>query len=104
MQNATPALRHRRATRYAVVLRTPDDRPEVVVGFTMRKSRPGLMEVLRSRGEEIVEYLGLDDDATMSFATQPLPHAFIGKAGWAGFTGETERDHYNGDRWATSDA
>lgn len=95
MRNARPRPHERRtryATRYEVVAHGPAGET-IRVGFTRRRSRPGLMEVLRSRGEELVEAMDVGDDDRLTLHTKPNVHATFEPCGWTvGFTGRTERE------------
>lgn len=92
MKSATPILRPNRATRYEVVATKPGH-PDVVVGYTARNSRPGLVALLRGRGPEIIDHCAIGDTDLISLRTQPRVHATV--AGWViGFTGRTEREAF----------
>lgn len=89
MTNATPQHRPRRSTRYVIVASHPDH-PSVIVGFTPRLSRVGLLNALRSRGEEIIEHCQINESNQITFHTRPRVHAKVGNGWTIGFTGETE--------------
>jgi len=92
MPDATPRLRPRYATRYEVAAIGPAGE-RVVVGYTARKSRHGLLATMQARGEELLALCGTDD---VMVRRAPL-HALIG-AWRIQFTGRTERDAYLGQQ------
>lgn len=90
MNNAIPNPLPRYATRYEVAATHPE-LPTVVVGFTRRQSKAGLLAVMRSRGGEIIEHCQIGETDEIEFKTKPRPHARAGL--WKiGFTGRTERE------------
>jgi hypothetical protein len=59
-------LRHH-ATRYEVALALPDGRT-MLVCYSPRKSRAGLLDCLRSRGPAILPHVtGMPEDATVTY-------------------------------------
>lgn len=85
------ALRNR-LTCYEVTAKHPDGR-EYLIGYLHRTTKRGLFDLIRKRGQWIVNGLGLADDAsfTLSESVSRRPVARIGD--WRiGLTGRTERD------------
>ena len=77
-------------TRYEITARHPDGRT-YLVGYTPRKSRPGLLVAMRKFGAEIIDKLAVAEDDEITWATAPTPRAFTGD--WIiAFTGRTQRD------------
>lgn len=86
----TPTAKVRRGygTRYEIAATHPDGR-RIVVGFTARKSRHGLLVIMRRRGAYLIEALMIGEADIITFHTKPRVHARV--AGWSvGFTGRTE--------------
>lgn len=86
-----------RSTRYEVVARHRQTDARVVVGFTSKLSRSGLLKVLQSRGEELIAFTGMPEDArfTMNSRTTGSGRrfAFALAGDWIfEFTGRTERE------------
>lgn len=105
MKNATPSPRPNTATYYEIVAAGPNGE-RVIVGFTPRVSRTGLMKEITARGEELVALMNPGDDDMLR--TRFRRAGFIARApeaytdgGWTiGFTGRTERDVLNAQRGA----
>lgn len=78
-----------RATRYEVAL-TQHGQPVALVGYTARKSRPGLLKAAQVVGQAIIDRTAMPQDATMSWSHGTM---VLGFDGWAvKFTGRTQRD------------
>lgn len=81
---------YNRTTRYEITA-THEDGRKFLVGYTIHKSRSGLLATMRKRPDQLATALGLGDSEPWTFKTKPLPRATV--AGWTiGFTGRTERD------------
>lgn len=96
MLDAHPRPRRARRngpTRYEVAARHEDGR-RVVVGFTARTTRRGLLNVMQARGEELVALMNLQEDGPkVSFARDGAGRwkMDFGRGWRVGFTGRTER-------------
>lgn len=99
MENATPRNPHdivNRGTSYEVAITHVDGR-HIIVGFTTRTTKRGLIEMVQARGEELLAVMGDDmkDDVEYPFVRDDA-----GRWTWAidewtiGFTGRTEREVY----------
>jgi len=78
------------ATRYEVKLTLPDGRA-MLVCYTPRKSRAGLLGALQSRGEAILAHMpGLPDDARLTY--DKAQGFGLGNGARVAFSGRTQRD------------
>lgn len=98
MIDATPRDPHaivNYGTRYEVAARHPSGE-SVVVGFTARNSKAGLIDVLRSRADELLALLddSMDDDEEYPFEREAGLWTWRVNDWSIGFTGETERSVY----------
>jgi len=83
------AIRHY-ATRYEVALSCSDGR-RMLVCYTPRKSRAGLLDAIQSRGRTILAHLpDLPDDARTTYAA--ATGFSLGDGARVHFTGRTQRD------------
>lgn len=90
MRNAIPNPRPARATRYEITATHPA-LPPVVIGFTARKSRYGLLGIMQARGDELIALCNVGAEDGIVFSCRPKIHARVN--GWTiGFSGRTERD------------
>lgn len=77
-------------TRYEIAARHPDGR-HYLIGYTVRRSRSGLLAAMRRVGPQTVAKLAIGESDLISWHTKPVIHADV--AGWwIGFTGRTQRD------------
>lgn len=75
-------------TKYEITARHSDGR-SFLIGFTARKSRVGLLAVLRDRGDEILVKCGFTDGAKAEYTKGRFPCVL--SEGWTiGFTGRTK--------------
>lgn len=82
-----------RQTRYELVASHPDGR-RLLVGYTARYSKHGILGMLRQNGPAVVAAFGLDGDAIMTFDRRGQT-AHVGP--WTiTFSGRTQRDAYLG--------
>ncbi len=81
---------HNRSTRYEVAMIQPSGE-RILIGYTSRKSRHGLLERLRTQGPQIIAFLGLDDNAAMVPGKNAAAGFRIGETVFR-FTGRTQRD------------
>lgn len=73
-------------TRYEITARR--NGCSVLIGYTPRRSKPGLLAALQKHGPALVAFLRLGDDDQITFHDSP-PHAVV--SGWRlGFTGRTQ--------------
>lgn len=79
-------------TRYEIAAKHPDGRA-VVVAYTPRKSRPGILAAMRRRGPELVAALAVSDDHELTW-TKGLDGwgANLGNGWRVAFTGRTQLD------------
>ena len=77
-------------TKYEVTA-THTDGSSVLIGYTARLSRPGLLALMRHRGPAVVAHLRIGDKDQISFTTKPRPAAKV-NAWTVGFTGRTKRE------------
>lgn len=95
MNDALPRTREQlqhRGTSYEVAARHPNGE-SVVVGFTPRTSRVGLLAVVRSRGDELIQLINVTDDTPNKFYRDGADRWQLQIGEWTvGFTGYTERD------------
>lgn len=77
-------------TRYEIAARHPDGRA-LLIGYTPRLSRRGLVAAMQRHGEDVIRVLGIGAADEIAFATRPTIHAKTG-AWWIGFTGRTQLD------------
>lgn len=81
-----------RPTRYEVTA-THRDYPSMLLGYTPRKTRPGLVDVLLQHSDKFVELTG-------THSVEKDRKTFVTDTGWIiQFSGRTQRDAYcNGER------
>ena len=95
MRDATPRsarATYNRPTRYEIAAVHPDGR-EVTVGFTMRQTRHGLLRMMQSRGDELIELTDPTVDYPMRFERDAAGRWHTELGGWrVGFTGRTEKE------------
>jgi len=73
-------------TRYEALLVGPEGQ-EILLGYTSRKSRRGLLEMLRRHPDDVLAFV--QRDGTVSYGRQTINFS----SGWrAVFSGRTERD------------
>lgn len=73
-------------TRYEITARRNGH--SVLIGYTPRRSKPGLLAALQKHGPALVAFLGVGDDDRITFHGSPA-HAMVGE--WRlGFTGRTQ--------------
>jgi hypothetical protein len=73
-------------TRYEALLIGPDGQ-EILLGYTSRKSRRGLLEMLRRHPDDVLAFV--QREGTVSYGRQMINFS----SGWrAVFSGRTERD------------
>ena len=86
---------HRRATKYEVIL-VHRDHPSILVLYTGRKSKQGLLDALRRHGEHVVKLIGLSEECRVQGRSQELHF----DNGWiCKFSGRTQREAIvNGER------
>lgn len=87
------AALHNRATRYEVVAikQEPIGETRVLIGYTARHSRHGLLAACRQRGEVMIKALGLNDTSMLFPAKRAADGFDIDK--WSiRFSGRTQRD------------
>ena|ERR1044072_9784657 len=76
-------------TRYEIVAERDSDR--LLIGYTPRKSRHGLLAAMQHVGQAIIERLNVGENDEITWQTKPYIHAIT--SGWRiGFSGRTERD------------
>lgn len=78
------------ATRYEVELVHPDGR-RVLLGYTARKSRPGLRALARPRVAAIWRWLGVPQGSETTWAKRG-PEIRVWGGGAIRFSGRTQRD------------
>ena len=78
-------------TRYEIIAYHAATGRKLLVGYTPRLSRPGLIAAMRNVGDSLIEKLPILEADEMAFGTQPRPHATI-PGWWIGFSGRTQRD------------
>jgi len=84
-QEKLESLRNRR-TRYEIIAQRGQE--SVVVGFTARKSRIGILNRMRANAQAWIDQLGIGPDDIMTFNRRGLQ-----VSGWdIRFSGRTERD------------
>lgn len=77
-------------TRYEITATHPDGRC-LLIGYTARKSRFGLLNLMRQHSGKIIQTLNIGEHDMVHFATKPRVHCTMGE--WTiGFTGRTQRD------------
>ena len=77
-------------TRYEIAATHPDGR-RLLIAYTPRVSRHGLLAAMRHNAGAVIAVLGIGDADTITWGTQPRPHAIT--CGWrVEFTGRTQRD------------
>lgn len=76
-------------SKYEVAARHPDGR-QFLVGYTPRKSRPGLLATMRGVGQQLIDKLPIGETDEMTFATKPTIHANV-SGWWIGFTGRAKK-------------
>lgn len=82
----------RRGTRYEVVATHSDGRT-VAVGFLLRRSRSGLLRLMRSRADHLIGALGIGESDMMTFADSRADHPVAKVAGWRiALSGRTQRE------------
>lgn len=75
-------------TRYEIAARHTDGRA-FLIGFTPRKSRPGILAAMRGRAPTIIAALGIREDSVLSWGRD----AATTSCGWRiAFTGRTQKD------------
>ncbi len=80
---------HNQPTRYELALERGDTR--IRICYSMRTGRHSLLTACQKHGQTIVDYIGMDDKATMEFLKPAARGARIGE--WSiRFTGRTQRD------------
>lgn len=76
-------------TRYEVVLTTPDGR-RFLVGYTPRKSKPGVLRAAQRVGQQIIAAMpGLTDQHRMTWAAGGFD---LGNGARIALSGRTQRD------------
>jgi len=76
-------------TRYEVVLTTPDGR-RLLVGYTPRKSKPGVLRAAQRVGQQIIAAMpGLTDEHRMTWAAGGFN---LGNGARIALSGRTQRD------------
>jgi hypothetical protein len=91
---------HNRHTRYEVVVERRSgivrerhvDAQVILLGYTMRKSRQGLLEVCRRNGQQVIDVLGITADDHLIPAKKAADGFVIGGSWQVRFTGRTQRD------------
>lgn len=84
-------------TRYEIAAKSDDGRRAFLIAYAVRRSRSGLLDAMRQRGQAIIDRLEIGPTETMTFrpagggAAGDLPYARTG-SWWIGFTGRTELD------------
>jgi hypothetical protein len=79
-----------RPTRYEITA-TREGCDTLLIGYTPRVSRIGLLHVMQRQHVELIARLGIGDDDEIAWHTRPRVHATT--SGWSiGFTGRTQRD------------
>lgn len=83
----------RRQTRYEVIL--TNERDSITVGFTINRSKSGLLKTLRSRGQEIIDHTKMPQDSEVTYSGSGKNPTFEFDGKWkVRFSGKTERDVY----------
>lgn len=78
-------------TRYEVTL--TNGRTTYLLGYTSRRSRQGLLDVLRLRGSDVVEKTSMPENAIISFVHWNTIGFDLGFDSWhVRFTGRTQRE------------
>lgn len=77
-------------TRYEITAVHPDGR-KWLVGYTPRKSRPGLLAAMRNVAAPLMNKLPIGDADKIEWGTKPLPWASVSGFKIA-FTGRTQLD------------
>jgi hypothetical protein len=93
MKDKTERLleRHNRATRYEVVA-CGEGIEKFLVGYTIHKSRHGLLTTMRNRSD-LIERLQIGETEQVRFETQPVAAAIFGVGrARVEFSGRTERE------------
>ena len=82
-------------TRYEVILTNGGGYPQgqlLLVGYTPRRSRPGLLEVMRQHGDAIIAVTGLSDRHIPVYTPSTKTY-HLGFDGWSvTFSGRTQID------------
>lgn len=85
-------------TRYEVT--ATNGTRTVLVGYTPRISRPGLLAVMQRQGDRLIATCGISDIDPIEFIVasncHPRIHAHVGKHWIVGFTGRTQREAIQG--------
>jgi hypothetical protein len=79
-------------TRYEIAATTKDDAAKILIGYTARKSRMGLLLTMQAHGQRIIDRFNITDAEQVTFRASPLPYAFFGDRLAIGFTGRTQKD------------
>lgn len=94
MANGDTMARLERIARYGTryeITATKAGEATLLIGYTPRLSRPGLIDMLRRVGPEVVGRLAIGDKDRIAFGTKPRPWAET--AGWRiAFSGRTQRE------------
>jgi hypothetical protein len=77
------------ATRYEVIL-TRADGSKALLGYTGRKSRPGLFAVARGKADALIADLKLGDDSVMTWTKGEMHFSKVDAK--VSFSGRTQRD------------
>jgi len=77
-------------TRYQV--EATNGKQSFTIGFTPRVSRIGLLKMMQSQGQQLIDAIGITDDDQITFACKPRVHAKV-KDWTIGFTGRTQHDY-----------
>lgn len=97
MRDATPDPRPNTRTAYEVIASGPNGE-KVILGFTPRVSKAGLVAMMQSRGDELLALTNPSDDDEIVFAfnrnfgaLRVAPRAELCRGEWCvRFTGRTE--------------
>lgn len=79
-------------TAYEIAATVKGEESKVLIGYTSRKSRFGLLKVMQNHGEKIIARYNITDAEQVTFRASPLPYAIFGERVSIGFTGRTQKD------------
>jgi hypothetical protein len=83
-----------RLTRYEIAARHPDGRA-LLIGYTPRNSRPGLLAAMRRVDTSLIDRLAISDTDSLIWHTKPRPHCVLRDEWTIGFTGRTQVEACN---------
>ncbi len=85
------ALLHNRRTTYEITA-TKDGEPSILIGYSPRLSRIGLLRAMQHVGARMIERLAIGDSDETAWHTKPHVHCTFTNGWTVGFTGRTHRD------------